>query len=79
MSLAFEVTARHAVWTNAFKGVRCERRTQQGAFEARRNPVLGGGSIAIYTDITERKKAELSNVSSMKHAECVMPRAHATH
>jgi len=37
--------------------------------EVRRDPVPGGGFIAIYTDITERKKQELALRKAMEDAE----------
>jgi len=37
--------------------------------EVRRDPIPGGGFIAIYTDITERKKAETALLEAKEMAE----------
>jgi GAF domain-containing protein len=46
--------------------------------EARNNPVPGGGAVLIYSDITERKKAEAEIAAARDAAEAALERQTAT-
>jgi GAF domain-containing protein/two-component sensor histidine kinase len=46
--------------------------------EVRNNPVPGGGAVLIYSDITERKKAEAAIAAARDEAEAALERQTAT-
>src|SRR5262249_9670291 len=61
------------------KELRLERVRPDGrVIEARRNAVPGGGFVLIYSDITERKKAEAEIAASRDAAEAALERQTAT-